>query len=447
MTAPLREGYTTGTCAAAATLAAARYLVQGCISRSVLLLLPCGREAELPVAFVEATADGARAGVRKDAGDDPDITHESLIIAEVALSAGAPTAQAHSPSRSPCPAPLPHPPLKTRQCAAIPDSDFRAGADQGEAHMPPVTSSSCRSDDLGAGRPSGLLDDSGAEAQLALVGVSFVAGQGVGTVTRPGLQLAVGEPAINPVPRSQIARALRSVTPLPATVTISIPGGVALAAKTFNPRLGVVGGLSVIGTSGVVRPFSHEARRESVLCALRVAAAGFGNNANEAGRYDPTVGGGTLFLVPGHYGEAAARSFLGATPEQIVEVGNEWDCALPALAALGVGTVWLVGHPGKLAKFLAGQFQTHSASSDSALPVVVALAAELGVVRAYSGATVEGFFQACGAADARRVAEMLASRIAQATLPVLKKRGAQTQPLARVRVLLIDMQGHALGRC
>ena len=102
-------------------------------------------------------------------------------------------------------------------------------------------------------------------------GVTLLAGEGVGTVTKPGLSVPPGEPAINPVPRLMIRTAVAEVTDRPLQVTISIPRGRELADKTFNPRLGIEGGLSILGTSGIVRPFSCEALRDALVCALSVA--------------------------------------------------------------------------------------------------------------------------------------------------------------------------------
>ena len=103
--------------------------------------------------------------------------------------------------------------------------------------------------------------------------VTFVAGDGVGTVTKPGLSVPPGEPAVNPVPRAMIRAAIREVTELPVRVVLSIPGGKELAQKTFNPRLGVAGGLSILGTTGRVRPYCRTALRDALSCALDVAAA------------------------------------------------------------------------------------------------------------------------------------------------------------------------------
>src|SRR5438477_10424700 len=178
-TPTLRRGWTTGACAAAASRAAFAAMLGGRFPDPVVIRLPRGRTATFALALAELREDSARAGIVKDAGDDPDITNGALIVAETAWAA--------------------------------PGS-----------------------------------------------GVVFAAGEGVGTVTRGGLSLAIGEPAINPAPRALIrdtlidAAAEVGAPPPDVTVRIVIPGGDRLAEKTMNARLGIIGGLSVLGTTGIV---------------------------------------------------------------------------------------------------------------------------------------------------------------------------------------------------
>src|SRR5258707_5275567 len=192
----LRRGWTTGACAAAASRAAYQAWLTGRFPDPVTLRLPGGAQTSFRLALAERDAEEARAGIVKDAGDDPDITHGALVISAVR------------------PAP----------------------------------------------RGSGIV---------------FRAGPGVGTVTRPGLPLAVGEPAINPAPRRMIAAALAELTgeaaPPDLVVTVSIPGGEALAAKTLNGRLGIVGGLSILGTTGIVIPYSCSSWIHSIHRSIDVA--------------------------------------------------------------------------------------------------------------------------------------------------------------------------------
>ncbi len=207
----------------------------------------------------------------------------------------------------------------------------------------------------------------------------FEAGEGVGVVTKPGLQIPVGEPAINPSPRAMIRETLQELDWTGARIRISIPGGRELAARTFNPRLGVEGGLSILGTTGRVRPFSLEAVRATISCGLNVARA---------------AGLKTVALVPGHLGERALRVHMELEEAQLVEVSNEWGHALDESVAKGFRALLLAGHPGKLAKLAQGNFDTHSSRSPSALACLRALAEEQTGQTIGETVTVEGIFQA-----------------------------------------------------
>jgi len=339
----LREGYTTGSCAAAAAKAAVLLLAEGRTAESVEIPLPDGRRRRLPVEYVRRMEGGAVAAVRKDAGDDPDVTNGAQIQAGVAWSEG---------------------------------SD-----------------------------------------------VEFSAGDGVGTVTKPGLAVPPGEPAVNPGPRRMIREALREITPRGVRVTISIPGGRTLAAKTFNPRLGIVGGLSILGTTGIVRPFSCSALRESLRCALSVAAA--------AGVRAPV-------FVPGHIGERAAGELFRVAPEQILEVGNEWGFALDTAARHPFASLLALGHPGKLAKLAAGGWNTHSGRSESALPVVAQMHAAVLGRPAAEAPTVEGIFAALGTEGKKRLGDTLAAAVNAA---IRTRTGGRFA----IAVVLIDLGGHILG--
>ena len=194
--------------------------------------------------------------------------------------------------------------------------------------------------------------------------IEFVAGAGVGTVTRAGLQIAPGEPAINPVPREMIAAAVRAALPAGALrVTISIPGGELTARRTFNERLGIEGGLSVLGTSGRVIPKSEEAWLRSLLPQVDVAVAD---------------GRGTVYLTPGRFGERAARERFSATETQIVQCSNFVGELLDRCVDAGVERVVLVGHAGKLVKVAAGVWNTHSRQADARLETLAGLAAAAG---------------------------------------------------------------------
>lgn len=339
----LNGGYSTGSCAAGAAKAAAMALCGMDPGAAVEIPLRDGSRFVLPLAFVERPGDEARAGVRKDAGDDPDVTHGVTVISTVRFIEGA--------------------------------------------------------------------------------AVEFAAGDGVGTVTLPGLSLPPGEPAINPGPRAMIEAALREVTARGARVTVSIPGGRELAAKTFNPKLGIEGGLSILGTSGLVRPFSHEAMREALCCGLDVAVA--------SGCPAPV-------FVPGRIGEQAARRHLRVAKLQVVDVGNEWGALVDRACQRGVGRLLALGHPGKLAKLAGGEWDTHSARSQAAVSAVAEMARQLFGGDRTGLPTVEGVFQTLDPEQRRALASVLAERI-QAAIEARLGAGSQ------VAVALINMAGDWLG--
>ena len=251
--------------------------------------------------------------------------------------------------------------------------------------------------------------------------VAFVAGKGVGIVTKPGLQIPPGQPAINPGPRQMICDAVREATSRGVRITISIPGGRKLAMRTFNPRLGVEGGLSILGTTGRVRPFSVPALRDALACSLDVAMA---------------CGVRAPVLVPGHIGERAARRHFSLTADQVIHVGNEWGFMLDRVADGKWDHVLIVGHPGKLAKLAQGHWDTHSNRSEMAIGAVVQLAARLGIVADPHAQTVEGLFESLKGKAKRRLGDALAEAVRTAV------RARIPQPLA---VALVNMKGDLLG--
>lgn len=177
-------------------------------------------------------------------------------------------------------------------------------------------------------------------------GVDLRGGDGVGTVTKPGLGLEVGGPAINPVPRAMITRAVTEVVgDRGVRVIISVPDGERMARRTTNRRLGILGGISILGTTGIVRPFSTASWRASVMQAVQVAAA---------------QGEKTIVLCTGGRTEAGAVALLPHLPEVcFVEVGDFTGAALRTAADRGIGGVVFVGMVGKLAKLAAGVLMTH----------------------------------------------------------------------------------------
>src|SRR5947207_1119192 len=273
--AALRRGWTTGACAAAAARAAFAALLTGRFPDPVTIRLPRGEAPSFALALAELGEGVARAGIVKDAGDDPDVTQGALIIAELAWA------------------------------------------------------------DLGSG-------------------ISFRAGPGVGTVTRPGLPLDVGEPAINLAPRAMIEGALVDVAeangaPLPdVTVTIAIPGGERLAERTMNARLGIVGGLSVLGTTGIVVPYS---------CASWIHAIHRGIDVARAAGLDHIAG------ATGTTSERAVQLLYGLPEHALIDMGDFAGGTLKYLRRRPVARLTLAGGFAKLAKLASGHLDLHSSRS------------------------------------------------------------------------------------
>jgi len=295
-----REGFTTGSAAAAAAKAAAMVLLDRGWPETVLIQLPIPRVLEIAINTLEWDGVQAAAGVIKDAGDDPDVTHGAEIFATVRW---VPTA-----------------------------------------------------------------------------GVHLRGGVGVGVVTQRGLELPVGSPAINPVPQRMIRQAVLDVlndntAPLtthhsPLTthqgieITISVPRGEELARRTFNARLGIVGGISILGTTGIVRAMSTAAWRASVLQAVDVAAA------NSIRHLVLTTGGRTEKFAQARYPELPEMAF--------VEMGIFTGDSFKRAAERGVPRVSLCAMIGKLSKTAAGRMQTHVAGNQVDTTFLAQVARELG---------------------------------------------------------------------
>ena len=342
----LREGFTTGSCAAAAALACCLWQRDGACPERVSIVVPEGRTYAPEI----VPHEGRRCGVVKDSGDDPDITNGMEVIVSVALLEG----------------------------------------------NGPVT---------------------------------FRAGEGVGLVTQPGLKVPVGEPAVNPVPRRMIEEAVHSVFgPRAACVTVSIPGGEAVAKKTFNPRLGIEGGLSVLGTSGVVRPMSEEALKDSLVEELKMRVA---------------QGHRSLIYTFGNQGEEAMRALFPELP--VVQVSNEIGFMLDEALERGVERILLGGHPGKLAKVAAGVMQTHSRTADGRREAIITQLALMGAPlrlaeTVYACATTDAAMAAIHEAGFDAVWDRLAE--AAQRYCSLRVRGEM-----RVDVAFVDGRGRLLGRC
>ncbi len=364
----LRTGWTTGTCASAAAKAATTWLVAGAPPTMVEVALPSGRRVGFPVTDVDRRRPH-RCAVVKDAGDDPDVTNGAHLTAEVTW-------------------------------LASPDG-------------PSTTATPAHADDAGA-RATALVD-----------GVLLAAGEGVGTVTLPGLGLEVGGPAINPVPRRMITTAVREVTDRPVLVTISVPGGEAMAAKTSNDRLGIVGGISILGTTGVVKPFSTASYRASVVQQVDVAAA---------------QGQRHMALSTGSRSDQAAQRLLPElAPVCFVEVGDFTGIALRRAAGAGIERITWVGMAGKIAKLAAGVLMTHYRRSkvDGGLLAEVARA---------SGAPAAVVEAATATATARHFAEVCLDHGTVEPLAELCRRAARAcaahvDGALAVEVIMVDFAG------
>ncbi|MDQ1568279.1 MAG: cobalt-precorrin-5B (C1)-methyltransferase [Actinomycetota bacterium] len=333
----LRTGWTTGTCASAAAKAAAIGLCTGVRPETVEVGLPGGDRISFPV---EAGPSGEpfEAVVVKDAGDDPDCTDGARMTATATFAADG------------------------------------AAADSAVA------------DGAAADRPAAAAD-AGARGEAASTpGHELLAGDGVGTITLPGLGLPVGAPAINPVPRAMILAALAEATDRPLVVTFSVPGGQAMAARTTNERLGIVGGISILGTTGIVRPFSTAAYRASVVQQIDVAAA---------------QGHDLVVLATGSRSESHVFATWPDMPVVcVVEVGDFTGIALRRAAGAGMHRAVFVGMAGKITKLAAGVMMTHFHRSQVDTDLLAEVARVTGappeiVKAATETATARHFFEVC----------------------------------------------------
>ncbi len=281
----LRCGYTTGTCASAAARLSAEYLLSGIWPTAVSIETPAGITVIAEPEDAKSCSDYASCAVRKDAGDDIDVTEGMLIYAQVRLLAD------------------------------------------------PV--------------------------------IVIKGGEGIGLVSRPGLDQPVGAAAINSVPRKMIKEQLEQAAAFYEytggfEVTVSAPDGLERSRKTFNPKLGIIGGLSILGTTGIVRPMSEQALIDTIKTELRIRCA---------------EGKKNILVVPGNIGGAFADASMNIKTEDIVQCSNYIGEAIDNAAALGFSSFLLVGHAGKLIKLAAGIMNTHSRTADGRAEIITAHAA------------------------------------------------------------------------
>lgn len=299
----LRCGYTTGTCAAAASMAAAAMLLGEEAVEQVSVETPGGVRFLLSVEEIRRASGWVSCAVRKDGGDDPDVTHGMQICARV-----------------------------------------------GVAPPEPET-------------PGGWYEYKNGGLTLKIKG-----GVGIGLVTKAGLSCEVGKHAINPVPRDMIFKHVERACAgrdFAGTLWIVIfaPEGEARALDTFNSRLGIRGGISILGTTGIVEPMSEAALLATIRLDIRQQAAG---------------GPGTLVLTPGNYGETFVRERLGLDLDRAVKCSNYIGASIDMAVEEGIREVLLVGHAGKLVKVAAGIMNTHSSVADGRMEILAAHGAACG---------------------------------------------------------------------
>ncbi len=344
---PLRRGWTTGACATAAAKAAFAALCTGSFPDPVQIGLPGGARVAFALAETMAGPDFARASVVKDAGDDPDVTHGALVVAE--LRRGAPGS-----------------------------------------------------------------------------GVVFRAGAGVGTVTRAGLPIPPGEPAINPVPRAMIRAALAEIAASPdAIVTLGIPGGEILAQRTLNGRLGIVGGLSILGTTGIVVPYSCAAWIDTIHRGIDVARA---------------AGAAHIAGSTGSTSEAAVRALHGLPDLALIEMGDFAGGMLKYLRTHPVARLTIAGGVAKMTKLAQGRLDLHSRRGAADMAALAALLDDQGLAQLVAGLpTVSEAFQHA-AAHGVNLGDKVAAAAWRTAAALLAGSGMELE------ICVFDRAGELAGR-
>lgn len=345
---PMKRGWTTGACAAAAAKAAVAALNNGEFPDPVTITLPGGQTPAFALARHELTADTAMVAIVKDAGDDPDVTHGALVIATV-----------------------------------------RHGKKGG--------------------------------------GLQFRGGPGVGKVTLPGLPVPVGEPAINPAPRQMIEKAVREVSPGDADyiIEIAVPDGDKIAMKTLNPRLGILGGISILGTTGIVIPYSCAAWIHSIHRGIDVArAAGYGH----------------VLGATGDTSEKAGQRHHGLDDLQLIDMGDFVGGMLKYLAKHPVPHLTIAGGVAKMTKLAQGMLDLHSKRGRADMAALAMLVDDLALAGHIEKAnTVAEAFAMANAAGAP-LGPIIAGKARETVLHVVRKANID------VEVLVFDRRGDLQGR-
>lgn len=258
----------------------------------------------------------------------------------------------------------------------------------------------------------------------------FFAGEGVGTVTKPGLAMPPGEPAINPGPRTMMKKVFAELCPAGKglDVTISVPAGKALARKTLNATLGIEGGISIIGTTGIVKPMSEEAFKDSLVPQLTVMKA---------------AGYRTAVLVPGRIGHDLAVQVLQIPPAELAETSNFIGFMLEQCVKIGFTNILIVGHIGKIVKLAGGSFHTHNRMSDGRIETLTAYAALAGadhstVERLMACATTEAALPIIAEAGLEQVYKRIADRAGERSMRYIADE-------AQVGIILSTLTGDILA--
>lgn len=331
----MRLGYTTGSCAAAASKAAAEMLFSGREVETVVIITPRGTRLELTPLEITIEEDRVRCAIRKDGGDDPDVTSGALVFSEVSFAT-----------------------------EKIPEEPEKKA---GTRH------------------------------------ICIDGGTGVGRVTKPGLDQPVGNAAINSIPRKMITEAVSQVCDMydfhgSLSVVISVPQGEEIAKRTFNSSLGILGGISIIGTTGIVEPMSEAALIDTTRVTLSQRKA-----QNET----------IALLTPGNYGEDFIKANMEKILPKSVQTSNFIGDAIDSCKELGFDGFLLVGHIGKLVKIAGGMLNTHSKYGDCRMDILAATAGSVGL-------------------DPERIAQVLDSATADEGLRIIDEAGLKEKTLERL---------------
>lgn len=286
----LRCGFTTGTCAAAASAGAARMLLSGKVIENITVITPSGNSVTVGLTDIKKENDYVSCAVQKDSGDDPDVTDKILVYSTVSYEKS---------------------------------------------------------------------------------GITVDGGEGVGRVTKKGLKQQIGEAAINPVPRKMIEEQLKTAASDYSydgglKAVISVPMGIQIAKKTFNPRLGIEGGISILGTTGIVEPMSEQALIDTISVELDVRKA-----QNEE----------FIIVTPGNYGQDFLRDNLGIAVDKCVKCSNFIGDTIDMCIEKGFKSMLLVGHIGKLSKLGCTIYNTHSRYADGRMEAFALCVALCGAER------------------------------------------------------------------